>query len=83
MCVGLPRAPGTGIISAMSVEDTADVTFGLRLTGPELKVTYTALRALRDDLGRHQSEVNHIIQSVLDKLPDEHTMRAIRLETET
>ena len=63
----------------MSVDDTEEVSFGLRLTGPELKVTYTALRALRDDLGRHQSDVNHIIQAVLDKLPDEHTMRAISI----
>jgi len=56
--------------------------FGLRLTGPELKVTYTALRSLRDDLGRDQHEISHIIQSVLDKMPDEHTMRAIRIATE-
>ena len=65
----------------MTTGEADEVTFGLRLTGPELKVTYTALRALRDDLGRHQSDVNHIIQSVLDKLPDEHTMRAIRIGT--
>lgn len=67
----------------MSLDDTEEVTFGLRLTGPELKVTHTALRALRDDLGRHQADVNHIVQAVLDKLPDEHTMRAIRLDGET
>ena len=67
------------IIPGMSLNDAEEVTFGLRLTGPELKVTHTALRALRDDLGRHQADVNHIIQAVLDKLPDEHTMRAIRI----
>lgn len=75
----LPQGVLTVIISTMSLEDTEPVTFGLRLTGPELKVTYTALRSLRDDLGHHQADINHIIQSVLAKLPDEHTMRAIRI----
>jgi hypothetical protein len=67
------------MISPMSLEDSGEVTFGLRLTGPELKVTYTALRALRDDMGRHEADVNHLVQAVLDKLPDEHTIRAIRI----
>jgi hypothetical protein len=75
----LPRAVSAVIIWTMSGDDTEEVTFGLRLTGPELKITYTALRALRDDLGRHEADVNHIVQSVLDKLPDEHTIRAIRI----
>jgi hypothetical protein len=78
----LPRAASAVMISAMSVDDTDAVTFGLRLTGPELKITYTALRALRDDLGRHEADVNHIVQAVLDKLPDEHTIRAIRIGDE-
>ncbi len=63
----------------MNDEHGEEVTFGLRLTGPELKVTYTALHALRNDLGRHQADVGHLVQSVLDKLPDEHTMRAIQI----
>lgn len=63
----------------MTDVSSEEVTFGLRLTGPELKVTYTALHALRDGLGRHEAEVGHLVQSVLDKLPDEHTMRAIQI----
>ncbi|MEA2145732.1 MAG: hypothetical protein QOG59_1319 [Solirubrobacteraceae bacterium] len=78
----MPHGASAVIISAMSVDDTDAVTFGLRLTGPELKITYTALRALRDDLGRHEADVNHIVQAVLDKLPDEHTIRAIRIGDE-
>jgi len=56
-----------------------DVAFGLHLTAPELKVTYTALHALRDGLGHEESDVARIVQSVLDKLPDEHSIRAIQL----
>ena len=56
--------------------DDEPVTFGLRLTGPELKVTYTALCSLRDDLGHDQADVRQIVQAVIAKLPDEHTMRA-------
>ncbi len=79
----LPGMVAVGHDLIMSVDDTEEVTFGLRLTGPELKVTYTALRALRDDLGHQEADVRHIVQSVLDKLPDEHTMRAIRIGTES
>lgn len=56
-----------------------EVTFGLRLTGPELKVTHTALRSLLDDLGREEADEREIVRAVLAKLPDEHTMRALRL----
>jgi hypothetical protein len=75
----VPAGEWAVIISPMSVDDTDAVTFGLRLTGPELKITYTALRALRDDLGRHEADVSQIVQAVLDKLPDEHTIRAISI----
>jgi hypothetical protein len=56
-----------------------EVTFGLHLTGPELKVTYTALHVLRDGLGHEEADVARIVQGVLDKLPDEHAFRAIQL----
>ena len=61
------------------MSDADEVTFGLRLTGPELKVTHTALRSLLDDLGRAEASEREIIRRVLAKLPDEHTMRAMRL----
>jgi hypothetical protein len=63
----------------MATDPLEEITFGLHLTGPELKVTYTALHALRDGLGHDEADVAHIVQSVLDKLPDEHSIRAIRI----
>jgi hypothetical protein len=44
-----------------------------------MKITHTALRALLDDFGHEEAEVGRIIHEVLDKLPDEHSIRAIDL----
>jgi hypothetical protein len=57
----------------------SDEKFSLELTATELKLTHTALRTLRDDLGHEEHQVRAIVQRVLDKLPDEHDMRAIRI----
>ena len=56
-----------------------DIVFHLELTAVEMKVTHTALRTLRDDLGHEEHDVRSIAQRVLDKLPDEHDMRAIQI----
>lgn len=54
--------------------------YHLELTPAQLKITYTALRSLLDDFGHEESDVMAVIQEVLAKLPDEHAIRAIRLE---
>ncbi len=56
--------------------------YHLELSPAQLKITHTALHTLLDDFGHEQSDVHTVIREVLDKLPDEHAMRAIRLETE-
>jgi hypothetical protein len=56
--------------------------YHLELTPAQLKITHTALRSLLDDFGHDQPEVLRIIQEVLDKLPDEHAIRAIQLDQE-
>jgi hypothetical protein len=57
-----------------------DVNFHLELTPPQLKVTHTALKSLLDDFGHDEGEVHRVIHQVLEKLPDEHSIRAIRLD---
>ena len=54
--------------------------YHLELTPAQLKITHTALRSLLDDFGHDQSGVRRLVHEVLDKLPDEHAIRAIRLE---
>ena len=49
------------------------------LTAEEMKITHTALKLALDDSRREQQPERLLLRSVLDKLPDEHTIRAIRL----
>ena len=56
--------------------------YHVELTPSQLKITHTALRSLLDDFGHEESDVHRVIREVLDKLPDEHAMRAVRLDTE-
>ena len=56
--------------------------YHLELTPEQLKITHTALRSLLDDFGHDEAQIQALIQEVLAKLPDEHAIRAIRLESE-
>ncbi len=49
------------------------------LTPGELKITHTAVRLLLDDLGREQDAERQILWRILEKMPDEHAIRAIEL----
>jgi hypothetical protein len=59
-----------------------DVAFRLELTPAQLKITHTALKSLLDDFGHEEHDVIRVIHEVLDKLPDEHSIRAIALDEE-
>jgi hypothetical protein len=59
-----------------------EIAFRLDLTAAELKVTHTALRSLLDDYGHEEQDIIKLIRTVLDKLPDEHSIRAIDLRHE-
>jgi hypothetical protein len=56
-----------------------EIAYRLDLTPGELKVTHAALHALLDGLGHDERDVMDIVRRVLDKLPDEHSIRAIQL----
>jgi hypothetical protein len=56
--------------------------YHLELTPAQLKLTHTALRSLLDDFGHDDRGVHDVIRQILDKLPDEHAIRAIRLDDE-
>lgn len=55
------------------------IGFHLELTPAQMKITHTALRSLLDDFGHEEAEIVRIVNEVLDKLPDEHSIRAIDL----
>ena len=59
-----------------------DTAYELDLTPAQLKVTHTALKSLLDDFGHDERTVQRVIHEVLEKLPDEHSIRAISLDEE-
>ena len=66
----------------MSEDDTPligpdDTAYRLELTPAQLKITYTALKSLLDDFGHDEPDVHRVIREVIDKLPDEHSLRDI------
>ena len=56
-----------------------EIAYRLDLTPAELKITHTALHSLLDDLGHDERDVQAIVRRVLDKLPDERSIRAIKI----
>ena len=59
-------------------DERGKLTVGL--TPEQMKITHTAVKLLLDDLQRGQAGEREILRRIVDKLPDEHTMRAIVLE---
>ena len=59
-----------------------EVAFRLELTPAQLKVVHSALHSFLDGFGHDQSEVHAVIRELLDKLPDEHSIRAIDFSRE-
>lgn len=55
-------------------------TVTVTLTPQQMKITYSALRLLLNDTQRGQAQERVLVRAILDKLPDEHTMRAIVVE---
>jgi hypothetical protein len=70
----------------MSDDDPQDPSiqfhYHLELTPAQLKITHSALHSLLDDFGHEESDVMRVIHEVLEKLPDEHAIRAIQLDRE-
>jgi hypothetical protein len=59
---------------------TTQFHYHLELTPAQLKITHTALRSLLDDFGHDEPDVVRVVHEVLEKLPDEHAIRAIQLD---
>jgi hypothetical protein len=54
----------------------------LILDAASMKVTWSALHTLLDDSSRGQDDARTHLRALLDRLPGEHDMRAIDLDTE-
>lgn len=54
-----------------------EIAYRLDLTPAQLKITWTALKSLGDDFGHDERDVHDVIREVLEKLPDEQSIKAI------
>jgi hypothetical protein len=54
-----------------------EIAYRLELTPAQLKIVHTALKSLLDDFGHDELDVQRIVRELLEKLPDEHSIRAI------
>ena len=54
-----------------------EIAYRLEPTPAQLKVTWTALKTMLDDFGHDERDVHDVVREVIDKLPDEHAIRAI------
>jgi hypothetical protein len=55
-------------------------TISVPLTAPRLKIVHSAVKLLLLDTQREQESERTLLNSILEKLPDEHAIRAIELE---
>jgi hypothetical protein len=74
------RGLARDVLAALEAEADAQRLLTVELTPQQMKITHSAVRLLLNDLQRGQAEEREILRAVLEKLPDEHTMRAIALE---
>lgn len=56
------------------------VALTIPLTAPQMKIAHTAVRLLLLDTQRDQESERQLLHAILDKLPDEHALRAIELD---
>jgi hypothetical protein len=67
------------VLARLKLEPDSRGTLSLALGAGQMKITHSAVRLLLNDLQREQASEREILWGILDKLPDEHTMRSIEL----
>ena len=67
------------MLAELEAEPDEFGVLSVALTPRQLKITHTAVRLLLNDLQRGQADERLVLHSILGKLPDEHTIRAIQL----
>jgi len=72
---GLARA----VLESLDLAPDPQGLLTVTLTPQQMKITHSAVRLLLNDLQREQAAERETLRSILEKLPDEHTMRAITL----
>ncbi len=67
------------VLAELEAEPGAEGRLTVPLAPEQMKIAHSALRLRFDDSQRGQASEREILRAILDKLPDEHTMRSIVL----
>ena len=73
------RRLGREVLAELEQEPDAAGILSVALSAPQMKITHSAVRLLLNDLQREQAEERATLHSILEKLPDEHAIRAIQI----
>ena len=68
------------VLVELEVVPQGEEPLTVALTAPQMKITHTAVRLLLDDLQREQDAERQLLWQIIEKLPDEHAIRAIELD---
>ncbi len=68
------------VIAGLEAPPDAHGMLTVTLEPQQMKITHSAVRLLLKDLQREQADEREVLRAILEKLPDEHTMRAIELD---
>lgn len=74
------RALAREVLAGLEGEPDQHGRLTVTLTPQQMKIAHTAVHLLLDDLGRELPDERAILRRILEKLPDEHTLRAIALD---
>jgi hypothetical protein len=74
------RALAREVLAALEQPADSEGMLTVTLAPQQMKITHSAVRLLLNDLQRGQAPEREVLRSILEKLPDEHTMRAIELD---
>ena len=73
------QALGRDVLRRLGGEPDERGVLSVPLTAKEMKIIFFAVRLLINDLQRGQADEREILWRIIEKLPDEHVMRAIEL----
>lgn len=68
------------VLVELGGEQPAEEPLIVPLSPEGMKITHSAVKLLLDDLRRGQADEQRVLRQIIDKLPDEHAIRAIAIE---
>ncbi len=71
------RGIGRELLALLDGPAGEDGRVELALSPPQMKIAHSAVRLLINDLQREQAAEREVLWRIVEKLPDEHVMRAI------